>query len=542
LIEIKANLSGKWTIHWAPLIILMPISVLIEPVVRSIAAQDYWLSVLASFLGYSTLLAWLGIAWFIFYRSSWAPWWVIFPVSFVAGLLLSRSIDFFMDLFGLSEYNTGFALVDSTIVVWLIGMPVVGFVMNQLRNFISTRDFLVGRLLENEKPKLDFQLDDDFRTLLTSREKIDEQGYQKLALKLREFASERVRPMSHKLWAQEMKRKARFPFFGLVKLAITDNPMPFRLTSFLALWLMAVASVSQFGLIRGGLFFAVDALIFLASLVLFKKAFPTGSWIAVVSFPPVTASLIFLERALLRPEQSIDQIIGGWAVLALWLFTSLIFAGGIAQANRTQEQILGDLEKSVREGQKISQLQAEVNQFGVADLAKYIHGTIQSKLMAFSLKLEQAIASGDEAEAYRIRSQASELVTNPLAEYEPRYKANLNQSLEALRNNWRGLINLELSIDEIPKEKSVQVFDVISEGISNSHKHGFAENVSVRVFLSGDSIAIEITDDGLGPRESDKGYGLSMIDSLSKGNWSLCPAENGFGSTLRAFIEIASDQ
>jgi len=463
-------------------------------------------------------------------------------VSFSAGLLLSRGIDFFMSLFGLSEYTTGFALLDSTIVVWLIGMPIVGFVMNQLRNFISTRDLLVSKLLENEKPQLDFQLDDDFRTLLTSREKIDEQGYQQLALKLREFASDRVRPMSHKLWAEEMKRKSKFPFFGLVKLAITNNSMPFRLFSLLALWLMAVASVSQFGFIRGGLFFAIDASIFLSLLVLFRKIFPSGSWIAVVSFPPVTASLIFLERSLVRPEQSLDQVIGGWVVLAIWLFTSLIFAGGITQANRTQEQILSDLEKSVRQGQKISQLQAEVSQFGVADLAKYIHGTIQSKLMAFSLKLEQAIAAGDESEAYRIRSQASELVTNPLAEYEPRNKSNLNESLEALSNNWRGLINLELSIDEIPKEKSVQVFDVISEGISNSNKHGFAENVSVRVFLSGDSIAIEITDDGLGPRESDKGYGLSMIDSLSKGNWSLTPADNGLGSTLRAFIEIASDQ
>lgn len=540
--DLKANLSGKWTIHWAPLIILMPISVLIESVVRSIAAEDYGLSVLASFLGYLTLLAFLGLAWAVFYRSPWVSWWVIFPVSFLAGLVLSRGIDFYLDLFDLDEYTTGFAPIDTTIVVWLIGMPIVGFVMNQLRNFISTRDSLVSQLLESEKPKLDFQLDDDFRKLLTSREEIGEQGYQDLALKLREFASDRVRPMSHKLWAQEMKRKAKFPFFGLVKLAITNNPMPLILYSLLALWLMAVASIGQFGPLTGALYFSVDLVVFLASLIVFRRLFPNGSWVAVVSFPPVTALLIFVARSFIRPELSIEQLIGGWLVLAIWLFTSLIFAGGIIQANRTQEQILSDLQRAIREGQKISQLQAEVSQFGVADLAKYIHGTIQSKLMAFSLKLEQAITAGDEMEASRIREQASELVTNPLAEYEPRSKSDLSESLQALSDNWRGLVDLELSVDEIPQQQSVPVFDIISEGIANAHKHGFAEHVSVKVLNQPAGIYIEITDDGIGPRENDQGYGQNMIDSHTNGNWSFGIADNGHGSTLRASIQTASSK
>ena len=540
--DLKANLSGKWTIHWAPLIILMPISILIESVVRSIAAEDYWFSVLGSLLGYLTLLAYLGLAWAVFYRSPWVSWWVIFPISFLAGLILSRGIDFYLELLGLDEYTTGFSIIDSTVVVWAIGMPIIGFVMNQLSSFISTRDALVSKLLENEKPQLDFQLDDDFRELLTSREEIGERGYQQLALKLREFASDRVRPMSHKLWAQEMKRKARFPFWALVRLAITNNPMPIVLFSALALWLMAVASINQFGFIWGGLFFVVDAAVLLGSLVVSRKLFPNGSWIAVVSFPPIVASLIFLERGIIRPEQSTEQIIGGWVVLAMWLFTSLIFAGGVIQASRTQEQILSDLEKSIREGQKISQLQAEVSQFGVADLAKYIHGTIQSKLMAFSLKLEQAVTAGDEVLASKIRSQASELVINPLSEYEPRSKADLSQSLEALSNNWKGLMQLELEIADIPQENSVQVFDIISEGISNAHKHGFAERVEVRVVNLGKSINIEITDDGIGPRENDQGYGLGMIDTYAKGNWSFGIADNGFGSTLRASIEIEGDK
>lgn len=535
--EIKLNLSGKWTIHWAPLIILMPISVLIEPVVRSVSVENYWPSVLASFLGYITLLAWLGFSWWIFYRSGKAQWWFIFPIAFLGGLILSRSLDFYLQLLQLDEYTSGFSLIDSTIVVWLIGTPIVGLVMNKLRNFITNRDALVAQLVENAKPTLDFQLDDEFRKLLTSREKISDEGYQQLAGKLREFAFERVRPISHKLWAQEMKRKAKFPFFGLVKLAITKNPMPPLLFSVLALWLMAVAAIGQFGAFRGGLFFLVDAGLFLVVLFAIKSLFPQGNWVAVVMFPIIASSLIFIFRSFIRPELSLEQIIGGWIVLTIWLLNSLIFAGGVVLANRTQEQILIDLQRSIKEGQKISQLQAEVSQFGVADLAKYIHGTIQSKLMAYSLKLENAITAGDETEASRIRTMARDLVINPLAEYEPRSRADIVEAIEELKNNWRGLMELEISINADPELFTTKVFDIVSEGVTNAHKHGFASRVSISINSIGDLLEVKITDDGIGPRENKAGYGLNMIDSQTAGEWSFGPGDNGVGSTLRAVLE-----
>jgi len=148
--ELKANLSGKWTIHWAPLIILMPISVLIVPVVRSVKAEDYWQSVIASLLGYLALLAWFGICWLIFYRAGNARWWMIFGISFLAGAILGRGIDAYLSLLGLEDYIIGFRVLDTTIIIWSIGTPILGIVMNQLRNFITSRDALVGKLLENE--------------------------------------------------------------------------------------------------------------------------------------------------------------------------------------------------------------------------------------------------------------------------------------------------------------------------------------------------------------------------------------------------------
>lgn len=535
--ELKANLSGKWTIHWAPLIILMPISVLIVPVVRSVKAEDYWQSVIASLLGYLTLLAWFGICWFIFYRAGNASWWMIFGISFLAGAILSRGIDAYLSLLGLEDYIIGFRVLDTTLIIWSIGIPILGIVMNRLRNFITSRDALVGKLLENDKPILEFEIDDEFRDLLTSRKGIGDSEYQQLAGKLREFAFERVRPISHQLWAQEMKRKSRFPFFGLVGLAITKNPMPPVFFSALALSLMAVTAISQYEPLMGGVYFVLDAVIFLILLFIFRRLFPNGSWLAVVLYPLLMGSLIFTARVLIRPELATEQIIGGWITLILWLFTSLIFAGGIVLSNRTQEQILSELKKSLSEGQKITQLQAEVNQFRAADLAKYVHGTIQSKLMAYSLKLEQAITSADELEADRIRTAARDLVINPLREYEPRARENVMASLAELQANWHGLVEIAIDITVSEKFLPAAVFDIVSEGVGNAHKHAFAERVNVKINSVRGDLEIEITDDGIGPRENSRGQGMSMIDSQSGGAWSFGPAENGHGSTLRVSLK-----
>jgi hypothetical protein len=427
--------------------------------------------------------------------------------------------------------------LDTTIIIWSIGTPILGIVMNQLRNFITSRDALVRKLLENDKPMLEFEIDDEFRDLLTSRKGIGDSEYQKLAGKLREFAFDRVRPISHQLWAQEMKRKSRFPFFGLVGLAITKNPMPPVFFSALALSLMAVTAISQYEPLMGGVYFVLDAVIFLILLFIFRRLFPSGSWVAVVLYPLLTGSLIFMARILVRPDLATDQIIGGWITLIVWLFTSLIFAGGIVLSNRTQEQILTELQKSLSEGQRITQLQAEVNQFGAADLAKYVHGTIQSKLMAYSLKLEQAISSANEFEADRIRNAARDLVINPLREYEPKARENVMASLAELQANWQGLLEIEIDIAVSKKLLPAAVFDIVSEGVGNAHKHGFAERVDVKIDLIHDNLEIEITDDGIGPRENSRGQGMSMIDSQSDGVWSFGPAENGKGSTLRVFLK-----
>ena len=539
--ELKANLSGSWSIHWAPYLLLLPITVLVEPVVQSVPLDDFLVFTLASFLGYLTLLAWLGFSWFVFYRKGSVYWWLIFPIALLAGLVLSQSIKIYASLFGLDEYGPDGMLLTPTVLVWGIGVPLVGYVMNKLNRFIKTRDEMVWSLTNTDKPNLVFEIDEELRELLTANQSIDGDGYQRLATKIRDFTEQEVRPISHKLWISEVKRKSRFPLFGLIGLSLSKNEMPVALYSLLALWLVLVAAVGQFGFVTAFAYVFIDTLVSVGALVVYKKVFQKQSLFRVLLFPPSASSLIFLERSVVRAELGIEQLIGGWIVLTVWLFTSLLFAGGVSQSEKTQKEILEELEENLRAGERLSQLQKQVSQKGAGDLAKFIHGTVQSKLMAYSLQLEQANEEKNNLEASRIRGLVSSLIANPLAEYQPEVSESLQDSLGSIADQWRGLADVRLNLDKGLEGNRV-VEEIVSEGISNAYKHGYAEKIEVLIQDTGNHLLIEITDDGIGPRSGKGGFGLQMVESVTAGNWTFQRSKTGEGSTLRALVpKVGSD-
>ena len=538
--EILGDLRGKWTIHWAPLLILTPISVLIELAIRSSESKNIGLVFLASFLGYLTLLAYLGLAWGVFYRTGKAHWLLIFPVSALAGVVLGVSTDSYLSLFEKTQPAFDVAL-DATVVVWTLGLPVVGLVMNKLRQFIITRDGLVSKLTELEQPKLEFSIDDEFRELLTSRESVDEAGYQRLAQKLEEFTDTEVRPLSHRMWAAEIRNRSRFPFWKLVKLSITDNPVPAVVYGVLALWLMGVNAVGQFGWVNGIAFFIVDVFVFSLILFLFKKTSLFKRVTNAFLFPTVATAALFAVRGFIRPDITTEQLFIGIPVLWIWLFTSLVLAGGVVQANKTQQEILQELQQDLSDGESLGYLQQEIQSKGTSELAKYIHGNVQSRLMAYSLKLKQAVDDGDAEKALQLRAQAKELIENPLAEYRPSSRRPLPETLLELQDSWRGVIDVQIQSEQIAEAMWQTVGEIASEGVSNAYKHGFASTVTINITNTDGGVRIVVDDDGIGPRESDGGYGLRMVEDQTQGNWSLSLSENGEGSTLTAIVPNRSE-
>jgi nitrate/nitrite-specific signal transduction histidine kinase len=124
-----------------------------------------------------------------------------------------------------------------------------------------------------------------------------------------------------------------------------------------------------------------------------------------------------------------------------------------------------------------------------------------------------------------------EMVLNQaLEEFGKDQVTSIEEVVDSLQKDWGGLAKLTFTIAPmgIDISRLETVREVISEGIANAVRHGFATEVSIAV---SDGLQIEIVDNGTGPRDGKAGLGSTYFSSVSK-QWSLAPTEAGAKLTI----------
>jgi len=160
--------------------------------------------------------------------------------------------------------------------------------------------------------------------------------------------------------------------------------------------------------------------------------------------------------------------------------------------------------------------------------AIFIHGKILTRLAATALKLETSKNVGDFATYRSTLSALTDLLSKPDSEFE---KAEINLDLEVASrlDPWLGLVEVDLHIDEnlkrIRSARVHEVGEVIEEIISNSMRHGKAQNVTLKVIKLGDK-DIEITaidDASIAPPIDQTRFGLGtrIFNLASDSRWSI---------------------
>lgn len=103
-------------------------------------------------------------------------------------------------------------------------------------------------------------------------------------------------------------------------------------------------------------------------------------------------------------------------------------------------------------------------------------------------------------------------------------------------------IPVELDLDEVelPDETSLQALAITREASSNVYRHARAHSVTLRLKVEGETLTLEIADDGVGfdPRllgDGEGRYGLRGIAeraALIGGEWTIA-SQPGQGTRLR---------
>jgi two-component sensor histidine kinase len=160
-------------------------------------------------------------------------------------------------------------------------------------------------------------------------------------------------------------------------------------------------------------------------------------------------------------------------------------------------------------------------------LAQFLHGHVQTKLNGVASRIESRDAAGD------IRADLDEIevvLNEALGEFGSRQVQSLEEVVESLQRDWGGLVRLTFAVHAVRLEDDQfeTIREIISEGIANAVRHGFASEVSIMVTAGPE---IVVLDNGTGPRDGKAGLGTTYFSSVAT-TWSLTATEAGAKLTI----------
>lgn len=562
---------AQWIYSWKLVLIALPFMIFIPGIQHTMPGQTYlyWKWSLASTIGVlptAILYFVFKILYFQKYKSQTVPMWTVFAFGLSVGAAKGLGTGVSSMYLGLLDSSPTreilFRVINSSLI-GLVLVPTIAIVAQSFSNFSVSRRNLIDKYLTMEystlenrnliielKSQLSKKVDSNIREILKdtklkldSSKKLDSE-WEQIAKILRETALSTVRPLSHELWKYSHK-KVQFDFFQYLHLIA-------RTIRFNRFWVLALYILTTFQMLElnGSPRLAIINLS-LRTLFLFILLSLAGISLELMNtdrnkfFIPALVLLIILDFLF---KWLINELTGYTTSIysisdSIWIAILIIVIGTVQSFLNTQLYEIQQLEVLTRKIQ-LSEVATrnEVARFS-RDIAKYLHGTLQSRLMASAMSIENAAKLGSSKDLDRQIQKAIDSLEMPPFDYLNISTRETEGGYTKLIDKWDGLIQTTINGTNLYKtldSKTCQnVLDVIDEGLANAFRHGDSTIASVSLYLNTDNkLEIEIIDNGNGPSQGFDGMGSQLFSSVSK-NWSLNAAKKGTGSIL--IVEFDQD-
>jgi two-component sensor histidine kinase len=565
----RTALTGQWAISRTPYLVIAPTIVasvvLIEATSFEARELGDWL--LASAGGYVVFCALLYLAHTTLYRTRVTkpvPVAWIFIIGFTFGAIKGATIGIlsvFLDLESdvTQAVSTRFFAAG---FLGLVGVPAIAIVMNALEEFREKRAELIAEQIRLESKELQSQeviaamsaqlrssierdlgvlLDDIKRSL--NEKSINTDSWQLLADDLRTTARETVRDMSHRLWERPSSSVKDFSLVDIGKAMITTSAFPLRFILPILLASSVPVNLNDHG--TSELPLRLLVLAFTTSLIYLSATLAIQRWneykFTLYASSLILAALAPLLTDILIFRDVVDQkFIGVSVTIAIWLPLLTITCGLIDTSLKQRQEILDGLQAQIDRSRirTISENNETVRLS--SDMAKYLHGNLQSRLMASALAIETA-GNAQDSKALLIEiEKARQSITTPFDQFTSTELATVSVELSRLMVMWEGILSRELvlssSDEDVSKTDTRNIIHVVEEAFSNSLRHGLATEVTVLLKSTNSGISLTVIDNGLGPREGSPGLGSSLFNSIAGSNWSLARGPDGVGAQLNLQI------
>ena len=363
-----------------------------------------------------------------------------------------------------------------------------------------------------------------------------------VAGELRATARATVRPLSRRLWAYA---PARIPGPGLgriLRTIITEQPFQ-PLVLILIYWATTFGgNIATLGWITGSFAMLIGTTLIIGVLgganILMRRYPQHHAWIFLLAtvLLQVTGLLIFVLRDVWDAvpytwTEYVLSCIGGVVLILVTSGFGSVRTYRSDLARTFHSEMDDELRASLAASAQVAQLARES--------ARVLHGSVQTRLVACAVAIEQASQTRDvDAFQAAMREAHAALVPPSLVVEDSR---TLGENLDRTVALWSGLCSVRVMIDpDVSQERGVLARDVgrfVEEAVNNAVTHGDATEISVDVHRTGNAVHIEVIDNGSGPGGGRPGLGSALFDSLST-HWQLTPVEGG--SKVVAAVERRS--
>jgi len=344
------------------------------------------------------------------------------------------------------------------------------------------------------------------------------------ALKVRETVDELVRPLSHRLWVDHFDQAPKVKLWATILESIRFlKVQPLPIASFLTL-ISVFNLTSDFGAVRGligaATVFSVSFFSF-RFLALFLLDSSQGNFF--LNFLYLLLPGILLSTFIFFTNDLLYQNDTG---LIAYTYVGLVLI--VAVLSSTRELTRSDRWKLLKDLQNnlvtVKFSANEETNHSSAEVASFLHNSLQSELLALSYQLEDVANNPDPIKTKELLEQLGSRINRSISQDFDNFIEDPFSRLQKLTLAWRGIVAISLINDDfthIKPKKAHLVVQIIEEAISNAVRHAKAQSVSISIKqLSDGNVQVVIINDGQARTKGKGGLGAEWLEKYAAGKWN----------------------
>ena len=360
-----------------------------------------------------------------------------------------------------------------------------------------------------------------------------------VATSLREAVDRDIRPMSHELWEGQSGSDTNMSWATLVRIACYRQPFAIVVTTVFTIAFGFPVALSMQYPMQALASMAIQVTCgALAARWLDRRIRQAGRADAGAYW----ASLVVLALVVTIPTMPLSLL--GWPVdnARLWSLSALIgypmlllFSNIVTGLTGTREALLERVRGIVDDAAVAREVRARELQLASQRLARHLHSSLQGRLMALSLELEQAAEQGRTETTTEVLQRLNALLEAPLVGALQQQAVDVEPALQALIAEWSVVSDVQLDYelpDVGPLDQGELIVGIAEEAIANAVRHGHATQIRLHVVADQTNVVMTIENDGDVRPIGEPGMGSRWLDQVSNRDWNLEPLPN-HGMRLR---------